>query len=196
MNIALAFVYDSLYQDLSAQERQDFAAWNKIAVEKSEWSIDDKNQWDAHASDDHLAKLFSSLVADDAPSRFPIAYQRTREWAEARSWLGYATGVGYEWKDSHPATPGICAGLFALQNAGQLSADATLGAMNTHLRDAWQHIRQFVIPHPAMTWLNDRVNMTQPEAYYHRQLNVGAHMLWALAILARNGSADRGEQLQ
>ena len=183
VGIALALVYDFLHADLTAQERSDLAAWITVGADKFEYAPDDKNQWDAHASDDHAAKLLSSLVLDDAAKRFAKASQETRDWADARSWLGYATGVGYEWKDSHPTTPGLCACIFSLKNAGGLSEAETTDRMGTHLRDAWQHIRQFVIPHPAQTWFNDRVNMTQPEAYYHRQLNVGAHMLWALALL-------------
>src|SRR5688572_19404919 len=187
--IALALIYDFLHTDLNAQERSEFVKWITTAADKGSWVVA-VHHWDNNETDQHIAKLFSSLVLDDALARFATAYQETVDWAESRNWFGYATGMGYEWKNSHPSVIGLCTSLLAVKNAGGLTEAETTDRILIHLRDGWQSVRQFVIPHPSSVvrpadyWNNDRTNMTAPAGtIYHRGLNVGAHMLWALALL-------------
>lgn len=193
---ATGLIYDLLYHDLTADERDRLSAWTKVAADRCDWV---KFHWDDQSSDDHVAKVICSMASDDAKSRLDEVLAQTRAWAQSRAWMAYASGLGYEWKDGTPASIGPVIALHAIRNAARLSAEDTTDLYLPVLRDGWQLVRQLVIPHPAcvaggrgLYWLNDRVNMTAPTApLYHRTLPVGTHLVWALALLPGHGLPER-----
>jgi hypothetical protein len=183
----VALIYDFLHADLTAQQRADFRGWVQAGYDRGRWSSQ-RNHWDGGASNDHMGKLFSALVMDDAAATFPAAYGETIAAVESQNWMGWATGSGYEWSGDVPRFAGYCSALLALKNAGGLTDADTFDRFTTHLRDSAQLVRQFTIPHPSLAVrgnknYTDRVHQEGPLEYKSLGLNVGAHIVWALTVL-------------
>ena len=75
-----------------------------------------------------------------------------------------------------------------LKNAGGYTDADTFDRFSIHLRDSAQLVRQFTIPHPSLAARGaknfmDRVHQEGPAEYKSVGLNVGAHILWAMAAL-------------
>lgn len=181
--VGIALVYDFLYNDLTSTQRSDMEGWITLGYNASSY-LSGRNHWDGN--NNHVQKVFAALALGG--DKIAEAYSETIIAIESQEWMGYAIGVGYTWTDSEPMFIGLCGCLYAIKNAGGYSDAQTWDRMLTFLRDAPILIRQFVIPHPSLAvdsdkLYNDRYNQEGPTEFKSIRLQVGAHLLWALAIL-------------
>ena len=188
--LAHGVVYDLLYDDLAPNERSMLHGRIVSLLDvnsKLKWQSQG-GHWDDQTSDEHLARVILSLAADDAMSRLGTVVQESIDYAGSHEMMQYGEGIGYAWKDETVANLGPLLSLWLLRNAAGFSEAETTDRCLISFRDTWQHVRQFTIPHPGyaspVLWKQARVNFQAPLApSYHRGANVGANMLWALAIL-------------
>jgi hypothetical protein len=185
--VGIALTYDFLYNDLTPDQRLDFKRWIQAGYDRGKWPSS-RNHWDGGANDDHMVKFFSALVLDDAAATFQTAYEETMAAVDSQDWMGWAIGGGYTWSGSVPLFVGLCACVLALKNAGGFTDAETFDHCTTQLRDSAVLVRQFTIPHPSLATrpqknFIDRVHQEAPTEFKSLGLNVGAHMLWALAVL-------------
>ncbi|HET9942499.1 MAG TPA: hypothetical protein VFR05_04120, partial [Terriglobia bacterium] len=183
----IALIYDFLHADLTAQQQRDFQGWIQLGYDKGKWASA-RNYWDGGASNDHEGKFFSAIVLDNAETTLAMAYSETIAAVESQNWMGWATGRGYEWSGDVPRFAGLCACLLTLKNAGGYTDADTFDRFTVHLRDSAQLVRQFTIPHPSLDRragknFMDRVHQEGPGEFKSLGLNVGAHILWAMAVL-------------
>jgi hypothetical protein len=103
--------------------------------------------------------------------------------------MGYGFGLGREWHEGFTSRHGLPVLLYALKHAGGMTDAQTVDHLLVYLRDSWQLTRHAIIPHPAVgvkngaPWTSDKFHTQDPIRAFHRGLNVGAHMVWSLAIL-------------
>jgi hypothetical protein len=188
--LAHGIVYDLLYPDLTDSERTQLHEWIVQLLDvksKLKWQSDG-GHWDDQTSDEHLARVVLSVAAEDWRARAPRALSESLDYAAAHEAMQYGEGLGYAWKDETVANLAPLMSLWILKNAMGLSDADTIDKCLVSFRDTWQHVRQFTIPHPGyaspIQWKQARVNFQAPLVpSYHRGLNVGANMLWALALL-------------
>jgi len=178
-------VYDLLHADLTPEERAQFSEWvtiyaNQYRPPGAHWADQD--------ADDYVARALCALAADDGATRFSSVLSGMQAWAESRSWMSFANGMGYETKEEQPTQIGPIIGLYLLKNAASLSEAETTDRYLTVVRDAWQLYRQFNVPHPVHVtsgdqWFADHVNMSGCCEFTHRQIQIAPPMIWGLAFL-------------
>jgi hypothetical protein len=187
--LAHGVVYDLLYPDLTPSERTQLHGWIVSLLDvnsKLNWQSQG-GHWDDQTSDEHVARVILSIAAEDGLARVARALQESSDYADAQDAMQYGEGLGYAWKNETIGNIAPLMSLWILQNSLGLSDAESIDRCLISFRDTWQHVRQFIIPHPGyaspVMWKQSRVNFQDPDSHNHRAANVGANMLWALALL-------------
>lgn len=203
VRIGLAHIYDNLYNEFTQSERDALIPTLTECANQEQWKSA-KNMWDDQLSDQHISKALCGMVLDDFEARKLTIYDESvTKWAMSNNWMAYATGIGYEWKDAYPCQIGLMNLLLNIRNCYGYTTGETLDTMLTHLRDVALLVRMFTIPHASMAFRStknygDHVHQQAPDDYNPITLNVGGHMLWAMAVLPgkvdlSNGQSQSGQ---
>lgn len=178
--LAVALIYDLLYNDMSLAERSPVATY--VATRATDLHYC-QGRWDDQTSWEHVGKVASGLAADDVESRVADLLANSQDWAEAREWMAY-NSISYEWKAGYPAQQGPILCAYMLKNYGGYTDAQTLDKVIYHLQHSWQFVRQYVIPHPGRKpAVQARGNMVAPVTWSWVELNVASFLLWAFHLL-------------